>query len=165
MPNNTSVEQIMASCDSTMIAWFSSPDRRTVRYCVTVVQVTGKTYFNEELSTSNVCDTIAAQATAHPNFRHKYCFDSAYPRGIVQSYQLNRQQTGSRYSVHVSVQVGDVSLPFDLLQLYEPNPYCYRTEDINDDGNGNENGDDDETDEKDEMKGKMLELTLYRDDD
>lgn len=151
-----------------MIAWFSSPDRRTVRYCVTVVEVTGKTYFNEELSTANVCDTIAAQATAHPNFRHESCFESTYPRGIVQSYQLNRQQAGSRYSVHVSVQVGNVSLPFDLLQLYDPNPYCYRTEDNDDGGDGGggdvpaaeDNGAIDETAAK-----EWSDVALYRDDD
>lgn len=129
MPNNTSVEQITANCESSWIAWFASPDVRTVRYCVTVVRVSSRTYFNEDLSSSNVCEVSgpAASGSGSVSVQTMHCFESPHPRATVQTYELTDLAAGNLYSVHVHVQCANISLPFELLRL-NTNPNCYRME-------------------------------------
>lgn len=112
-----------------------------MRYCVTVVRVSSRTYFNEDLSSSNVCEisALAAQPSLTADdpvsgrgggggaVQTMHCFESPHPRASVQTYELTDLAAGNLYSVHVHVQVDSVSVPYELLRL-NTDPHCYRME-------------------------------------
>lgn len=81
MPNNTLVEEIISSqsCQSTWIAWHSSPDDRAIRYCVLLVQVTSEHDLSADYTSSNLCE-LDAQVTHQPNFHQMHCFLPSSPR-------------------------------------------------------------------------------------
>ncbi|EDS33617.1 conserved hypothetical protein [Culex quinquefasciatus] len=130
LPDNTTVVEVtqLRTCHATTIAWYSSPDKRKIRYCTYIFKQHTKHQHYSNVKMPSYCELENRDIYQHPQLQQTHCIfsDQAnHTEPVPMSMSISNLAPAHYYLIFVTASLGGSggSLPYRSARV-KTHPYC-----------------------------------------
>ncbi|XP_062711868.1 uncharacterized protein LOC109398036 [Aedes albopictus] len=129
LPVNTTVAELtqLRSCQSTTIVWYSSPDKRKIRYCTYVFKQHTKHQYYSNIKMPSYCELESRDIYQNSQLQQTHCIysDQINPTDLMpRSMSISNLAPAHYYLIFVTASLGNGrSLPYRSARI-KTHPYC-----------------------------------------
>ncbi|XP_065368741.1 uncharacterized protein nord [Calliphora vicina] len=116
LPENITVFEVRTRCRSTKIAWYSSPEIRTMSYCIIVLNLPHRN--RSSIDYTNYCMDFGKRITQHPQFHSIKCPKKAKNPPPLETDTVFNLMPGESYLIYVTANLSEGKpLPYQSLKV------------------------------------------------
>ncbi|KAM7342063.1 neuron derived neurotrophic factor nord isoform 1-T4 [Cochliomyia hominivorax] len=116
LPENITVFEVRTRCSSTKIAWYSSPEIRTMSYCIIVLNLPQRN--RSSIDYTNYCMDFGKRITQHPQFHSIKCPKKAKNPPLLETDTVFNLKPGETYLIYVTANLSEGKpLPYQSLKV------------------------------------------------
>ncbi|XP_065084000.1 uncharacterized protein nord [Ochlerotatus camptorhynchus] len=129
LPINTTVAELtqLRTCHATTIAWYSSPDKRKIRYCTYIFKQHTKHQYYSNIKMPSYCELESRDIYSHPQLQQMHCIFSDqinHTDLMPKSMSISNLAPAHYYLIFVTASLGNGrSLPYRSARI-KTHPYC-----------------------------------------
>ncbi|EAT45273.1 AAEL003420-PA [Aedes aegypti] len=129
LPVNTTVAELtqLRTCHTTTIAWYSSPDKRKIRYCTYIFKQHTKHQYYSNIKMPSYCELESRDIYQHPQLQQMHCIFSDqinHTDLMPKSMSISNLAPAHYYLIFVTASLGNGrSLPYRSARI-KTHPYC-----------------------------------------
>ncbi|XP_058829350.1 uncharacterized protein LOC131688824 [Topomyia yanbarensis] len=133
LPANTTVAELtqLRSCHATTIAWYSSPDKRKIRYCTYIFKQHTKHQYYSNIKMPSYCELESRDIYYHPQLQQMHCIFADqinYTEISPKSMSISNLAPAHYYLIFVTASLGNGrSIPYRSARI-KTHPYCRENE-------------------------------------
>ncbi|XP_053684081.1 protein NDNF [Sabethes cyaneus] len=133
LPANSTVAELtqLRSCQATTIAWYSSPDKRKIRYCTYIFKQHTKHQYYSNIKMPSYCELESRDIYYHPQLQQIHCIFSDqinYTELTPKSMSITDLAPAHYYLIFVTASLGNGrSIPYRLARV-KTHPFCHENE-------------------------------------
>ncbi|XP_067633214.1 protein NDNF [Eurosta solidaginis] len=115
LPENITVFELRTRCSLTTIAWYSSPDNRTMRYCIIVFNLPQRN--RSSIDYTNYCLDFGKRVMQHPLFDSIKCVERTKSSSL-ETHTIFNLTPGETYIIYVTANLSEGKpLPYQSLRI------------------------------------------------
>ncbi|XP_058979717.1 uncharacterized protein LOC131802938 [Musca domestica] len=116
LPENITVFEVRTKCHSTKIAWYSSPEIRTLSYCIIVFNLPQRN--RSSIDYTNYCMDFGKRVVQHPQFHSIKCPKKAKNPPLLETDTIFNLTPGESYLIYVTANLSEGKpLPYQSLKV------------------------------------------------
>ncbi|XP_075168674.1 neuron derived neurotrophic factor nord [Haematobia irritans] len=116
LPENITVFEVRTKCRSTKIAWYSSPEIRTLSYCIIVFNLPQRN--RSSIDYTNYCMDFGKRVVQHPQFHSIKCPKKAKNPPPLETDTIFNLTPGESYLIYVTANLNEGKpLPYQSLKV------------------------------------------------
>ncbi|XP_037950411.1 uncharacterized protein LOC119681324 [Teleopsis dalmanni] len=116
LPHNMTVFEARTRCNSTTIAWYSSPEIRTMSYCIIVFHFPQNNRL--PIDHTDYCMDFGKRVKHHRYFYLVTCNEKEKNPPMIESYTIRNLEPGENYLIYVTANLSDGKpLPYQSLKV------------------------------------------------
>uniref|UniRef100_A0A1I8PFM8 Protein NDNF n=1 Tax=Stomoxys calcitrans TaxID=35570 RepID=A0A1I8PFM8_STOCA len=116
LPENITVFEVRTTCRFTKIAWYSSPEIRTLSYCIIVFNLPQRN--RSSIDYTNYCMDFGKRVMQHPQFHSIKCPKKAKNPPILETDTILNLTPGESYLIYVTANLSEGKpLPYQSLKV------------------------------------------------
>ncbi|XP_058459934.1 protein NDNF [Malaya genurostris] len=129
LPSNTTVAEVtqLRSCHATTIAWYSTPDRRKIRYCTYIFKQYTKHQYYSDIKMPSYCELEIRNIDNNPQLQQMQCIfadQTNYTDIVPNSMTISNLAPAHYYMIFVTASLGNGrSIPYRSARI-KTHPYC-----------------------------------------
>ncbi|XP_053963480.1 uncharacterized protein LOC128866627 [Anastrepha ludens] len=115
LPENITVFEVHNRCSLATIAWYSSPDNRTMRYCIIVFNLPQRN--RSSVDYTNYCLDFGKSVVQHPLFDSIKCIERS-KSSTLETHTIFNLTPGETYLIYVTANLSEGKpLPYQSLRI------------------------------------------------
>ncbi|XP_062563052.1 uncharacterized protein LOC134226348 [Armigeres subalbatus] len=129
LPLNTTVAELtqLRTCHATTIAWYSSPDKRKIRYCTYIFKQHTKHQYYSNIKMPSYCELESRDIYFNPQLQQMHCIFSDqinHTEPVPKSMSITNLAPAHYYLIFVTASLGNGrSIPYRSARI-KTHPYC-----------------------------------------